>query len=95
MKDEQLEQIIFEILKNLADELDVRELENPTLDTKLYGVGGNLDSLALVSFISDLEDRMSDEFGFNVILANDKTMSAKHSPFRNVKALKECILGMQ
>ena len=93
MEEEKIEQIIFEILKNLADELESKELENPTLNTKLYGIGGNLDSLALVSFISDLEERLREEFGLNISLANEKTMSARHSPFRDVTTIKEYILG--
>lgn len=48
---------------------------------------GNLDSLALVSFIADLEEIISKKFDLNIILADEKAMSAKNSPFKDVSTL--------
>ncbi|WP_418184841.1 hypothetical protein ACNSOS_07760 [Aliarcobacter vitoriensis] len=83
----QIEQIIIETLKELNEELENELFINPTSKTKLYGGTGALDSLALVSFITDLEDKISDKFEKNVILADEKAMSAKTSPFRNIETL--------
>ncbi|RBQ32738.1 hypothetical protein CRU92_03210 [Arcobacter sp. FW59] len=83
----QIEQIIIETLKELNEELENELFINPTSKTKLYGGTGALDSLALVSFITDLEDKISDKFEKNIILADEKAMSAKTSPFRNVETL--------
>lgn len=88
---EKINNIIFNILKDLAQDLENENLANPTEQTKLYGEGGNLDSLALVSLVSDLEDSISDEFGVDLVLANEKTMSQKNSPFKDVKSLSEYI----
>ena len=49
-----IQNLIIDSLKNLAEELENETLKNPTKDTKIYGINGNLDSLALVSFIADL-----------------------------------------
>ncbi|MFW2605375.1 hypothetical protein [Aliarcobacter butzleri] len=86
-KIEKIEKIIIEILKDLNEELENELFINPTSKTKLYGGTGALDSLALVSFITDLEDKISDKFEKNVILADEKAMSAKTSPFRNIETL--------
>ncbi|RBQ30109.1 hypothetical protein [Aliarcobacter vitoriensis] len=83
----QIEQIIIETLKELNEELENELFINPTSKTKLYGGTGALDSLALVSFITDLEDKISDKFEKNIILADEKAMSAKTSPFRNIETL--------
>ncbi|MFX4242273.1 hypothetical protein ACOL22_05785 [Aliarcobacter butzleri] len=85
--EEKIEKIIIEILKDLNEELENELFINPTSKTKLYGGTGALDSLALVSFITDLEDKISDKFEKNVILADEKAMSAKTSPFRNIETL--------
>ena len=86
MKDK-IEKIIIEILVELNEELENSSLENPSSKTKLYGANGGLDSLALVSFITDLEEKISDEFDKEIVLADEKAMSAKTSPFRNVESL--------
>ena len=86
MKDK-IEKIIIETLIELNEELENESFENPSLKTKLYGANGGLDSLALVSFITDLEEKISDEFDKEIVLADEKAMSAKTSPFRNIESL--------
>lgn len=86
MKDK-IEKIIIETLVELNEELENESLKNPDSKTKLYGTNGGLDSLALVSFITDLEEKISNEFEKEIVLADEKAMSAKTSPFRNVESL--------
>jgi acyl carrier protein len=82
-----IEKIIVNSLIDLNEELEGSPLENPSKKTKLYGGSGVLDSLALVSLITDLEERVSDEFGEDIVLADEKAMSQRTSPFRNVESL--------
>ncbi|TLD82023.1 hypothetical protein LS68_003175 [Helicobacter sp. MIT 05-5293] len=89
---EKIQSVIFEALANLADELENNELKAPTSQTKIYGIGGNLDSLALVSFIADLEEMLSEALKLEVILADEKTMSGRNSPFKDVSTLTSYIL---
>ena len=88
---EKIEKIIIETLKELNEELENEAFLNPNSKTKLYGANGAMDSLALVSFIADLEDKISDEFEKDIILADEKAMSAKTSPFRNIESLSSYI----
>jgi len=83
---EKIEKIIIDTLVELNDELENENFENPVSKTKLYGTNG-MDSLALVSFITDLEERISDEFEKDIVLADEKAMSTKTSPFRSVESL--------
>jgi len=87
MNQEKIIAIIIECLKELNEELENQDLENPTQKTRLYGAKGTLDSLALVSFITDLEEMISDEFDIDIILADEKAMSQTSSPFRTVETL--------
>ncbi|MCG3685626.1 hypothetical protein [Aliarcobacter butzleri] len=84
---EKIENIIYKTLKELNEELENEAFENPNLKTKLYGGSGCLDSLALVSFIADIEEKISDKFEKDIVLADEKAMSAKTSPFRNIESL--------
>ncbi|WP_419773863.1 hypothetical protein [Halarcobacter sp.] len=84
---EKIQEQIIECLKELNEELENENLENISKDTKLYGGSGALDSLSLVSFITDLEERISEEFDKDIILADEKAMSQRTSPFRNVESL--------
>ena len=88
---QKIEKIIVEVLVELNEELENENLNNPTSETKLYGGSGALDSLALVSLIIDLEERITAEFNKDIVLADEKAMSQKTSPFRTVESLTEYI----
>ena len=91
---QKIEKIIVEALVELNEELENEAFLNPNSKTKLYGGNGAMDSLALVSFIADLEDKISDEFEKDIILADEKAMSAKTSPFRNIESLTSYIKSL-
>ncbi len=85
---EKIQNLIITHLKNSAKDYEIIEFENANADTKLYsGLDGNLDSLGLVSLVADLEELLSKEFDKEIILADEKMMSSKNSPFKDVKTL--------
>lgn len=88
---EKIEEMIIEILQDLNDDIESEELENPTKETKIFGEGGALDSLALVSLITEIEERVHDEFDKSIVLADEKTMSKRQSPFATVESLSEFV----
>lgn len=90
MKNE-IENIIIEVLQDLNDDIESEELENPNKDTKIFGEEGALDSLALVTLITDLEEEIQEKFEKEVTLADEKAMSQRKSPFGTVESLTEYI----
>lgn len=60
----------------------------------IFGADAPLDSLGLVSFLADLEYRIAEEFGQEVVLASERAMSRSRSPFRDVTALTEYIVEL-
>ena len=86
---QKIEEIIINVLQD--NNVESEALEHPTEDTKLFGEGGALDSLALVSVITDLEEEIYDEFDKQVTLADEKTMSRRSSPFGTVGSLRDYI----
>ncbi|MDC0933407.1 hypothetical protein OAR97_06110 [Arcobacteraceae bacterium] len=91
---EKIQELIIHSVEELNEELESESLNNPTTQTKLYGANGALDSLALVSLITDLEDIISDEFDKDIVLADEKAMSQRTSPFRNIESLSLYILKL-
>jgi acyl carrier protein len=82
-----IEEVILNSLIELNEELENNLLGSPSKETRLYGGGGALDSMALVSFITDLEEIISEKFDKHIILADERAMSQRTSPFRSVESL--------
>ncbi len=84
--------LLLTILKSNLNEIDgsvdLTEGEN----IKLFGGEGLLDSIGLVHYIVDVEEKLEDEFAVSVVLANEKAMSRRTSPFARVSYLAEYIL---
>lgn len=53
----------------------------------LFGVGGVLDSIDLVSLIIAIEQAIEDELGVIVTLADAKASSRENTPFRTIGTL--------
>lgn len=86
---EQLVGLIIQVIQDLAE---VEEFELPDVldgDTELFGDGGVLDSMGLVSMIVELEQAIETELGLTVSLADEKALSLKRSPYRTVQSLAE------
>ena len=76
---------ILELLKEIGEDQESQVLIDATEETKLFGE--NLDSMGIVFLVTDLEGIISDELGIDLVLADERAMSQKTSPFRTVKTL--------
>lgn len=82
-------QVVYATIDEINEILpDDRKLKKST-DTHLFGKKGELVSLEFVNFIVLLEQRVADEFGFAVTLADERAMSQERSPFSTVERLGE------
>ena len=61
------------------------------METRLFGGNSKLDSLGLVNLIVAVEQNIEDEFDITITLADERSMSQKHSPFRTVGSLVDYI----
>lgn len=84
---EKIEQLVIECVKEANEEIENPALENPNLDTPVYGANGNFNSLSLVSLLADIESAVDDEFDQTIIIADERAMSMKISPFRSIRSL--------
>lgn len=79
--------IVVHALTELNQDWENEGLRNPDVNTRLFGPQGNLDSLGLVALLTEIEERVYEELGVEVFLADDRAMSQSLSPFRSVRAL--------
>ena len=91
-KKEDIEALIIESVRLLAEDFEIESLESPNSATLLYGIGGSLDSMALVNLIADIEDAISEKFSISISLADEKAISARLSPYRSVTSLAEAVI---
>ncbi len=88
---EQIEAVVINTVRTLADDFELPSLSHPESSSALFGGQGPLDSMALVNLIADLEDAVADEFGASITLADEKAMSARNSPYRDVASLTQAV----
>lgn len=85
---EELTELLTLCLSEYASDADL-EATNFDGSTVLYGDGAVLDSLGLVMVVTNYEQQVNDRFGKSIVLADERAMSMKRSPFRSVEALSE------
>lgn len=89
---QQVESLIAASLVQLREDLALPELPSITASTPILGGDSDLDSMAVVHLIVDLEARLEQNFGKNWILADERALSRKRSPFRSVADLSEFVI---
>jgi acyl carrier protein len=82
-----LENLVIAALRDVIEQSDRPMPETLDATTSLIGHRAVLDSLALVTLIVDLEQRLEEEYELALTLADDRAMSQKNSPFRSVETL--------
>ena len=78
-------------VEELNEELEYESLDDVKDETPIFGGPDGIDSLSLVRLVVSLEGEIEREFGKHVVLADEKAMSMRNSPYRTVGALVEFI----
>lgn len=85
----QLLEIVVNTTRQIVAEQGLDAGVNIDAQTRLFGDGGLLDSMALVSLVIAVEQAIEEQFGKNVGLADEKALSQRNSPYRSVASLVE------
>jgi acyl carrier protein len=85
--------VVIRAIRTVFEQTGEPAPQNLTSDTVLVGPDAVIDSLGVVSLIVEVEQIVEGEFATSIILANEKAMSAKNSPFRTVGVLAEHIVA--
>ena len=86
-----MEQLFSDVIGEFNEQMDEDTHLKMEQEEKLFGTNGKLDSIGLVNFIVLLEEHIEDFFGLEVVIADEKAMSRKASPFLTIGSLMEHI----
>jgi len=92
--------IVSDMLELLQGTLDSHVLDEggdavrATPELILIGESAAVTSMALVSFIADVESTLQEKHNLTLTLVSERALSRKKSPFRSVDALAEYVVEL-
>lgn len=91
MTRDQILAVIFEAVDRANELREPDQWIGRSEDAGLFGPEGVLDSLGLVSLVLDVEDAINSACGVRLVLADERALARRQSPFRNARALADLI----
>lgn len=91
IKQTKLEELIKSQIKIFCEDndLEIDELNN---ETRLIGSNALFDSMGLVTFLVELEEKLEEIYSIQIEVADEKAMSRHRSPFMNIETLTEFLI---
>lgn len=86
--------LVLRAVESHCDENGIAVDMSKSEDLRLFGGESLLDSMGLVSLIVLIEEEIEDKFNISVILADEKAMSRRTSPFAKVSYLVDYIFEL-
>ncbi len=87
MLTDDVQEILFKAVEEINLELQLEDRLTPAMDTILFGEGGRLDSIGLVTFVLLVEEKLQAKTSLPLSLSDDRAMSQRNSPFRSLRTL--------
>lgn len=91
---ERIMQVIFDAMEDVNSQLPPEQQLETSKETVLFGRSGKLDSLALVTLIVAIEEKLEEELEVKVTLADERAVSQRKSPFKTVETLTDYITSL-
>ena len=98
MDKQELKNVIIDMITNCVDEVlaennesDGQEPLSIDSHTCLFGKSGLLDSNGLVAAIVGVEEKIFCNLGYSVVIADERALSQKKSPFKTIGSLTDYI----
>ena len=91
MENGKIIQVIFSAIDEINQQLPKEQRLEKSIDAVLFGRSGKLDSLGLVNLIVATEQKIEEQFGVTMNLADERTMALENSPFETVRTLADHI----
>jgi acyl carrier protein len=89
-----IQQWIYDAIDEINEDLEQSEQIQKTESAQIFGKESALDSMGLVNLITLIEQRIEDETGKFISIADEKAMSMQSSPFQTVASLKDYIVNL-
>lgn len=78
-------------VEGLSRELGYSGLGNVSAETELFGGANGVDSLSVVQIIAELERAAEQKYGRTIVLADERAMSRRSSPYRTVGTIADLL----
>jgi acyl carrier protein len=91
MNKEEILQLVIRATRRVVEENETYDPDKVDFNTPLFSKKGIVDSLGLVQLIADIEEEFYQATRQQLILADEKAMSMKFSPFRSISSLVDYI----
>jgi acyl carrier protein len=91
LKADRIKDAIDRAVDEINDQLPKGRKLEKAQDAVVFGNNGQLDSLGLVSFIIEVEQKLDEEFGVSITLADERALSQQNSPFMTLGKLADYI----
>lgn len=87
----EIKDLIKESINELNEQLDDDKQLVYSSEVRLLGKNASIDSMEFVTFITILEERISDELDQDIKIVSDKAFSRERSPFLSFESLEEFV----
>lgn len=84
---DRIQDILYAAVEEINRELPPEQQLEPSLNTVLFGAEGRLNSIALVTFVLLVEEKLRDSLDLPISLSDERAMSQRNSPFRSLRTL--------
>jgi acyl carrier protein len=84
-------ELVKSVVEGISDEIGYDTLRKVSADTTLFGGTDGIDSLSLVRIVAEVEREAEEKFSRRVVLADERAMSRRSSPFRTVGTLAQLL----
>lgn len=84
-----IDEIVSRCMRDMAERYSLNLNGGLSRETLLFGESGLLDSVGLVSLIVAIEQEIENDLNVSIVLADERAMSQKNSPFRSIGALAD------
>ena len=81
--------LIFEGIKDYNTQVNKKNQLPISIELELFSENGVLDSLGLVNLIMSIEEQFEDYLDISIVIADEKAMSQKNSPFKSVQSMAD------
>jgi acyl carrier protein len=84
MEQERVQEVVYRAIDSMNSQLPDGAPIEKSPDAPLYGGSSSLESLDFVTLIMEVEEKVRDEFGVELTIADENLLSKEKSPFTTV-----------
>ena len=86
---EKVRNVVYSAVDSLNKQLPKGVSVDKSPDAPLYGKSSRLESLDFVTLIMEVEEKVKEEFGVDITIADEDLLSKEKSPFSTIGTLTE------